>query len=105
MDVCVGRRGVGVIIKHPLPWTVRVSMVKLRVLYGNSYIPVIKDGGLSAQNGSDDNDGLFSPCGSFPWQWVNEFLLKRGALRIEGYSMHMEPFFLFLFEGDFDLHL
>lgn len=36
--------------------------------------PVIKDGGLIARHGSDDgDDGPFSPCSSFPWQWVHEF--------------------------------
>lgn len=28
--------------------------------------------------------GPFFPRGSFPWQWVNEFLVNRGGIRVLG---------------------
>lgn len=44
--------------------------------------PIIKDGGHIAHDGSDDdeNDKSFCPRSSFPWQWVNDFLVRECEL-------------------------
>lgn len=46
--------------------------------------PEIKGGRHIARHGGDDgddgDDGPLFPCGSFSWQWLNEFVVREGGL-------------------------
>lgn len=78
MCVCTWGKGVwGAYKTHPHPELWFRFHGEVESALKKRLHPVIKDGGLIARHGSDDDDdGPFSPCGSFPWQWVNEILVK-----------------------------
>lgn len=61
---------------HPLPKLLVCFHGEVESALKKRLHPIIRDGGRSAWHGSDDEP--YSPCSSFPWQWLNEILVMEG---------------------------
>lgn len=61
---------------HPLPKLLVCFHGEVKSALKKRLHPIIRDGGRSAWHGSDDEP--YSPCSSFPWQWLNEILVMEG---------------------------
>lgn len=61
---------------HPLPKLLVCFHGEVESALKKRLHPIIRDGGCSAWHGSDDEP--YSPCSSFPWQWLNEILVMEG---------------------------